>query len=120
MPDLDLLSTLFVYVIPIIFAITFHEVAHGWVASQFGDQTAKSLGRLTLNPIKHIDPVGTIVVPAVMFYASGFIFGWAKPVPKSWSSPKRYGVGGPCRACSKFLDAIILGHSGKGHFIAWE
>jgi len=84
MPELDPISTLFVFVIPIIFAVTFHEVAHGWVASQFGDQTAKSLGRLTLNPIKHIDPVGTIVVPAVMFYVSGFIFGWAKPVPVNW------------------------------------
>jgi Zn-dependent protease len=84
MPELNLISTLFVFVIPVIFAVTFHEVAHGWVASQFGDQTAKSLGRLTLNPIKHIDPVGTIIVPAVMFYASGFIFGWAKPVPVNW------------------------------------
>ena len=84
MPELNLISTLFVYVIPIIFAITVHEVAHGWVASQFGDQTAKSLGRLTLNPIKHIDPVGTIVVPAIMYFASGFIFGWAKPVPVNW------------------------------------
>ena len=84
MPELNLFSTLFVFVIPIIFAVTFHEVAHGWVASQFGDQTAKLLGRLTLNPIKHIDPVGTILVPVIMFYASGFIFGWAKPVPVDW------------------------------------
>ncbi len=84
MPELNLISTLFVFVIPVIFAVTFHEVAHGWVASQFGDQTAKSLGRLTLNPIKHIDPVGTIVVPAIMYFTSGFIFGWAKPVPVNW------------------------------------
>ena len=84
MPELNLISTLFVFVIPVIFAVTVHEVAHGWVASQFGDQTAKSLGRLTLNPIKHIDPVGTILVPAIMFYTSGFIFGWAKPVPVNW------------------------------------
>jgi Zn-dependent protease len=75
---------LFVFVIPVLFAVTVHEVAHGWVASQFGDQTAKLLGRLTLNPIKHIDPVGTILVPVIMFYASGFIFGWAKPVPVDW------------------------------------
>ena len=61
-----------------------HEVAHGWVANRFGDQTAKSMGRLTLNPIKHIDPVGTIVVPAIMYFTSGFIFGWAKPVPVNW------------------------------------
>lgn len=84
MPELNLLSTLFVFVIPVIFAVTLHEVAHGWIASQLGDQTAKSMGRLTLNPIKHIDPVGTIVVPVIMFYVSGFIFGWAKPVPVNW------------------------------------
>ncbi|MFT5426760.1 MAG: Zn-dependent protease [Gammaproteobacteria bacterium] len=84
MPDLDLLSTLFVFVIPVIFAVTVHEVAHGWVASQFGDQTAKSMGRLTLNPIKHIDLIGTILVPAIMYFTSGFIFGWAKPVPVNW------------------------------------
>lgn len=84
MPELNLISTLFVFVIPVIFAVTVHEVAHGWVASQFGDQTARSMGRLTLNPIKHIDPVGTIVVPVIMYFASGFIFGWAKPVPINW------------------------------------
>ena len=84
MPELNLISTLFVFIIPVIFAVTVHEVAHGWVASQFGDQTAKSMGRLTLNPIKHIDPIGTIVVPAIMYFTSGFIFGWAKPVPVDW------------------------------------
>ncbi len=84
MPELNLITTLFVFVIPVIFAVTLHEVAHGWVASRFGDQTAKSMGRLTLNPIKHIDPVGTIVVPAIMYFTSGFIFGWAKPVPVNW------------------------------------
>ncbi len=86
MPELNLISTLFVFVIPVIFAVTLHEVAHGWVASRFGDQTAKSMGRLTLNPIKHIDPVGTIVVPAIMYFTSGFIFGWAKPVPVNWQN----------------------------------
>ena len=84
MPELNLISTLFVFVIPVIFAVTIHEVAHGWVASRFGDQTARSMGRLTLNPIKHIDPVGTIVVPIIMYFASGFIFGWARPVPVNW------------------------------------
>jgi len=83
-PELNLISTLFVIVIPVIFAVTVHEVAHGWVASRFGDQTAKSMGRLTLNPVKHIDPVGTILVPAIMYFTSGFIFGWAKPVPVNW------------------------------------
>ena len=69
--------------IPLIFAITVHEVAHGWVALQFGDPTAKYAGRLTLNPIKHVDPLGTIIVPFVLVVASSgaWAFGWAKPVP---------------------------------------
>lgn len=68
-------------IIPILFAITVHEVAHGWVAFQFGDPTASRLGRLTLNPIKHIDPIGTVLVPGILFMTGGIIFGWAKPVP---------------------------------------
>lgn len=76
-----IIQTLLIYAIPILFAITVHETAHGWIAAKLGDKTAFMLGRLTLNPIKHIDPIGTIVVPAVLFFASGFIFGWAKPVP---------------------------------------
>jgi Zn-dependent protease len=68
--------------IPVIFAITVHEVAHGWVAKAFGDRTAELQGRLTLNPIKHIDPVGTVLVPVIMLLLPGnFLFGWAKPVP---------------------------------------
>jgi len=72
-----------------VFAITVHEVAHGWVASKLGDQTARILGRLTLNPIKHIDPVGTILVPLVMKLFGGPIFGWAKPVPVDWRNLRR-------------------------------
>jgi Zn-dependent protease len=78
--------------IPVLFAITLHEVAHGLAARYFGDHTAEMLGRLSLNPIKHIDPVGTIVVPALMFVTSGFLFGWAKPVPVNFQNlrnPKR-------------------------------
>ena len=78
--------------IPILFAITVHEVAHGWMALQFGDRTAQMLGRLTLNPIKHIDPVGTIAVPLLMVWLGGFLFGWAKPVPvafRNLRNPKR-------------------------------
>jgi Zn-dependent protease len=78
--------------IPVLFAITLHEVAHGLAARHFGDRTAEMLGRLSLNPIKHIDPVGTIVVPALMFITSGFLFGWAKPVPVAFQNlrnPKR-------------------------------
>jgi Zn-dependent protease len=73
MPDFQ---TLLIYVIPLIFAITIHEVAHGWVANQRGDSTAKRMGRLTLNPVKHVDPVGTLLVPAVLFFT-----GSAKIVP---------------------------------------
>jgi Zn-dependent protease len=83
---LTVIQTILIYAIPILFAITVHEVAHGWVANRLGDPTARMLGRLTLNPIKHIDPVGTIFVPFVVFYLSGFIFGWAKPVPITWQN----------------------------------
>ena len=89
MPDLQ---TLFIWIIPVLFAITLHEAAHGWVASKFGDHTARMMGRVTLNPVKHIDPVGTILVPAALLIMStGFIFGWAKPVPINFNalrSPK--------------------------------
>jgi Zn-dependent protease len=67
--------------IPIVFAITLHEVAHGWAAKFFGDRTAEALGRLSLNPLRHIDPIGTVVVPLLMLWLGGFLFGWAKPVP---------------------------------------
>ena len=72
-----------IYALPVLLAITLHEVAHGWVALKFGDSTAKALGRLSLNPLKHIDPVGTIIVPLIMLMSSGYVFGWAKPVPVS-------------------------------------
>ena len=75
------LTTVSIAAIPILFAITIHEVAHGWVARYFGDRTAESQGRLSLNPIRHIDPIGTILVPALMLWLGGFLFGWAKPVP---------------------------------------
>ncbi len=78
--------------IPGLFAITLHEVAHGWVASFFGDQTARLSGRLTINPIKHIDPVGTVILPILTFYLTGYIFGYAKPVPvdpRNMSHPRR-------------------------------
>ena len=78
--------------IPIIFAITVHEAAHGYVAKYFGDMTAFQQGRITLNPIKHIDPVGTIVIPAITLVIGGILFGWAKPVPVDFSrlrNPKK-------------------------------
>ena len=77
----DIVYTIAVWAPPVLFAITLHEVAHGWIAYKLGDPTAKSRGRLTLNPIKHIDPMGTIVVPLFLAMVSPFIIGWAKPVP---------------------------------------
>lgn len=88
MDQFSLLQKIILYVIPILFAITVHETAHGWVASKLGDQTAKLMGRLTLNPIKHIDLIGTIIVPAILITLGGFIFGWAKPVPVTWQNLK--------------------------------
>lgn len=78
--------------IPIILAITVHEAAHGYVARMFGDGTAWMLGRVTLNPLKHIDPVGTVLVPFATLFLGGFLFGWAKPVPVNFGNlrhPKR-------------------------------
>ncbi|MDH3354998.1 MAG: site-2 protease family protein [Chromatiales bacterium] len=92
MDSLGLIQKIAVWIVPVLFAITVHEVAHGWVAKQLGDKTAMMLGRLTLNPIKHIDPVGTLLIPGVLLALGGFIFGWAKPVPITWENlknPKR-------------------------------
>ncbi|MEO8487649.1 MAG: site-2 protease family protein [Betaproteobacteria bacterium] len=78
--------------IPIILAITVHEASHGYVARMFGDSTAWMLGRVTLNPLKHIDPVGTVLVPLATYWLGGFLFGWAKPVPVNFGNlrhPKR-------------------------------
>lgn len=92
MGNLTVVQQVIIWVIPVIFAITVHEVAHGWVAKQYGDKTAWMLGRLTLNPLKHIDPIGTILVPGAMLIMTGFVFGWAKPVPvnsRNLRHPKR-------------------------------
>jgi Zn-dependent protease len=78
--------------LPILFAITVHEVAHGWVAKRLGDPTADRMGRLTLNPLKHIDPIGTVLVPVLLIITAGIAIGWAKPVPVTWENlrqPKR-------------------------------
>lgn len=82
MNELTLIQRIVVWIVPVIFAITVHETAHGWVAKKYGDNTAKMLGRLTLNPLKHIDPIGTVILPGILLLTgTGFIFGWAKPVP---------------------------------------
>ncbi len=87
------LETAVLWVVPVVLAITLHEAAHGFVARVFGDQTAWMLGRVTLNPLKHIDPIGTILVPGVLFLLKApFLFGWAKPVPVNFGNlrhPKR-------------------------------
>ncbi len=88
----NLIPTLTVAILPLIFAITLHEAAHGWVAYKLGDKTAFMLGRVSLNPIKHIDLFGTIILPILMITLGGFIFGWAKPVPisqRNLNNPKR-------------------------------
>ncbi len=92
MDELNLAQKIAVWAIPVLFAITVHEVAHGWVARLLGDPTALMLGRLTLNPVKHVDPIGTILFPGLMLYFAGIVFGWAKPVPVTWENlrkPKR-------------------------------
>jgi len=81
MNALNNVQVLAVIALPVLFAITVHEAAHGWMANRLGDGTAKMLGRVTLNPLKHIDPLGTLVVPLATFLLTGFLFGWAKPVP---------------------------------------
>ncbi len=77
----DLILRIIIWVVPIVFSIVLHEVAHGWMAYRLGDPTAKNLGRLTLNPIPHIDLMGTIILPILMIVMKGPVFGWAKPVP---------------------------------------
>jgi Zn-dependent protease len=80
-----------VWALPVLYAITMHEVAHGWVANKLGDSTAKMLGRLSLNPLKHIDPVGTILVPLLLLLVnSPFLLGWAKPVPVNTKNLHHY------------------------------
>jgi Zn-dependent protease len=94
----EIIQGIAIYALPVIFAITMHEAAHGYIAKQFGDFTAHNAGRISMNPMRHIDPVGTILVPITLFVLSkltigaGFLFGWAKPVPVDFANlhhPKR-------------------------------
>ena len=80
------LTKISIYAIPALFASTLHEVAHGWMARFFGDRTAEMLGRLSLNPLRHIDPIGTVLVPGLLLVVGGPLFGWAKPVPVATSA----------------------------------
>ncbi len=102
MQEFSLVQKIAIGVIPILFAITLHEFAHGWVARRLGDPTASSMGRLTVNPLAHIDPLGTILIPLLTMMFGGFIFGWAKPVPidpRHFQDPRRgmawVGLAGP-------------------------
>ncbi|HHF7345871.1 TPA: site-2 protease family protein [Legionella feeleii] len=81
MLELTVTQQIVTWILPVLFAITFHEAAHALVANYFGDKTAKMLGRLSFNPLRHIDLIGTILVPVITLVLSGFVFGWAKPVP---------------------------------------
>ncbi len=90
----NIIQTVLIYALPVLFAITVHEAAHGYAARHFGDNTAYMLGRITLNPIKHIDPMGTIAMPLLLYFATSgaFLFGYAKPVPVNFGNlrhPKR-------------------------------
>ena len=124
MEVLNKIQLLAVLIIPVLFAITVHEAAHGWVAMRLGDRTAQMLGRVTLNPIKHIDPIGTILVPLAMFLLSGFLFGWAKPVPIGWrnlKNPRRdmalVAVAGPL---ANLLQALLWGLAIQIGLLLWQ
>ena len=109
----NLIQTVLIYALPVLFAITVHEAAHGYAARHFGDNTAYMLGRITLNPLKHIDPIGTILMPIMLYFATSgaFLFGYAKPVPVNFGhlrNPKRdmvwVALAGPA---SNFVQAIV-------------
>lgn len=91
MQTLSLVQTITVWIVPVLLSITLHEAAHAWVASLCGDTTAKMLGRLSMNPFRHVDPMGTVLVPIMIAVLSGFhfVFGWAKPVPINWFQLRR-------------------------------
>ncbi|AVS96570.1 site-2 protease family protein [Paracidovorax avenae] len=109
----NLIQTILIYALPVLFAITVHEAAHGYAARHFGDNTALMMGRITLNPLKHIDPVGTILMPLLLYFATSgtFLFGYAKPVPVNFGhlrNPKRdmiwVALAGPA---SNFVQAVL-------------
>ena len=85
----SIIQNIAIYALPVIFAITLHEAAHGYVAKYFGDLTAYTQGRVSLNPVRHIDPIGTILLPLLTLLLGGILFGWAKPVPVNFSALRR-------------------------------
>ena len=130
--DASIIQKITAYAIPLIFAITLHEAAHAYAARYFGDSTAYMLGRMTLNPVKHIDPIWTILVPIVTLMVSPFVFGAAKPVPVNFSAlrnPKRdmiwVAAAGPMANLAMMIGwaiaakiAITLGATGPLYFLA--
>ena len=132
--ELSLLQTIAIYALPVIFAITLHEAAHGYVAKHFGDLTAYAEGRVSLNPLRHIDPVGTVALPLALlalsklFAGGGILFGWAKPVPVNFANlrhPKRdmlwVAAAGPFSNFAMALlwgGALKIGISAPGSYFA--
>jgi Zn-dependent protease len=129
----SLVQTVAIYALPVLFAITLHEAAHGYVARHFGDMTAHAEGRISLNPVRHIDILGTIVVPLAILLLSGgrFLFGWAKPVPVNYSAlrkPRRHmalvAAAGPAANLAMTLGwavllkiAVLLPAGSSSHFL---
>ena len=130
----SLVQTVAIYALPVLFAITLHEAAHGYVARHFGDMTAHAEGRISLNPVRHIDVVGTLVVPLAILLLSGgrFLFGWAKPVPVNYSAlrkPRQHmalvAAAGPAANLAMTLGwavllkiAVLLPAGSSSHFLA--
>lgn len=113
--EFTLVQKIAIWALPVIFAITIHEAAHGYAARALGDRTAESLGRLSLNPLRHIDPVGTVIVPGLLLALGGFLFGWAKPVPVNFNNlrqPRRdmalVAVAGPLSNAAQALFWALL------------
>ena len=114
---MDIAYQIAVWLIPLVFAIVFHEISHGWVANALGDPTAKEMGRLTPNPIKHVDPIGTIALPLILAITKAPIFGWAKPVPvdaRQLRNPRRdmvlVALAGPgINLLLALITAVVLG-----------
>jgi Zn-dependent protease len=120
----EFLTKISIWAIPALFAITLHEVAHGWTARLFGDRTAQMLGRLSLNPLRHIDPVGTVLVPGVLLALGAPIIGWARPVPVAVSalrSPRRgmilVALAGPAaNILMALVWCVVLAGAARSHF----
>jgi Zn-dependent protease len=130
MHGLPTLWQVLIWAPPIILAITLHEVGHGWAAKQLGDDTADRMGRLTANPLSHIDPVGSVLIPGLLLLTkAGFLFGWAKPVPINWRNlrhPRRdialVALAGPAANLLMLLGWVVViwlaAHLPIGHVLA--